>query len=109
MDDNIVVEKYNCKYDRVNDEGVKQIHVTRMQGAVGKIVREAERHDMRINAAKTKLLCISDGKGYKTRAHFYDHQGNEIVKSDKLKILGFNFSSKPNMTAQVNAILAGVR
>lgn len=48
-------------------------------------------------------------KEYKTHASFYDNNGNEIAESDSLKILGFRFSNKPNMTAQVTSILGVVR
>ena len=60
---------------------------------------------MRVNGAKTKLLCISDAKSYDTAVH--DAEGNKIEESNTLKIFGFHFSKKPTMQAQVDSILRG--
>ena len=109
VDDNILVEKLNCEFTRTSGDGKKHIKVVRTQNLFRRTVRVAEEKKMRVNGAKTKLLCISDAKSYDTAVFFHDAEGNKIEESDKLKILGFHFSKKPTMQAQVDSILRGIR
>ena len=53
---------------------------------------------------KTMVLCVSDSCMYKAAAFIKDEQGSEIDSVDYLKILGVHFSSRPNMSAQLEAI-----
>ena len=62
---------------------------------------------MVINALKTHCLCISDLKSYIPKAYFKDPEGNKVDCQDKIKILGFTFSSSPDMSAQVEEIRKG--
>ena len=59
---------------------------------------------MKINANKTKALCISELKSYVPAALFVDSEGNRVDAGDKMTILGFAFSSSPDMSAQVRKI-----
>lgn len=62
---------------------------------------------MVINALKTHSLCISDLKSYVPRAYFKDPEGNNVESKSTIKILGFTFSSTPDMAAQVAEIKKG--
>ena len=59
---------------------------------------------MKVNADKTKLLCISESRTYKARAHIETSEGDVISSIDQLKILGVHSSSRPDMSAQVESI-----
>ena len=59
---------------------------------------------MKVNTAKTGVLCISEAMSYNAHAFFYDADGNKIESTDSMKVLGFHLSSRPGMHAQVEAI-----
>ena len=104
VDDNVILEK--CNFDTVltNQYSVRDKHAIRTQNLFARIVTLAERCGMKVNYAKTKAMVISEIKGYLPSAHFYDNQGSRVDSSDEMKILGFHFSSSPDMSAQVTAI-----
>ena len=109
VDDIIINEKVN--FDRVgeNAEGFREKLAVRAQNLFRQIVHQAESQGMRVNSAKTKALLISELKNYIPTAYFTDSEGNKITAGNTMKILGFNFSSDPDMTAQVAAIKAKFR
>ena len=59
---------------------------------------------MKVNAAKTAMLCMSDTMSYTVAGYIYDAEGNKIQSGETLKVLGFHFSSKPTMHAHVEAL-----
>ena len=59
---------------------------------------------MKVNSAKTAMLCLSDATSYSASAHIYSSDGNEIRSGDTLKVLGFHFSSRPTVHAHVEAL-----
>ena len=59
---------------------------------------------MKVNSAKTQMMCMSNSKSYIPAVFIEDGQGNQIKTTNKMKILGFNFSSEPHMDAQVESI-----
>ena len=59
---------------------------------------------MKVNFSKTQAMVISEIKSYLLVAHFFDSRGDRVQPVENMKILGFHFSSSPDMTAQVNAI-----
>ena len=103
VDDNVLVEKPN--YETAVDLGrnVKLKHAIRTQNLFRRIVREAIAKGMKVNSSKTNLIVISDGT-YEARAYIVDSSGTVLSAGKTMKILGFHFSNKPNMAAQVEAI-----
>ena len=59
---------------------------------------------MKVNSSKTQALLISEVKSYIPSAFFYDDNGVKIKTGNTMKILGFCFSSSPDMVAQVAEI-----
>ena len=104
VDDNVMMEKLN--FDRVPTDGhsFRTKHAKRTQNLFQMISHESEYQKMRVNAAKTQSLCISDLKSYVPRAFFFAQDGTQISSGDNMKILGVEFSSLPDMSAQVKAI-----
>ena len=49
-------------------------------------------------------MVISEIKSYLPKAHFFDNKGNKVESGEQMKILGFHFSTSPDMSAQVEAI-----
>ena len=107
IDDNIINEKVN--FDNVPTDGqfYRTKRVLRTENLVNDIVHQATSLDMVINTLKTHTICISDLKSYVPRVFFKDPTGNTINSKDSIKILGFTFSSTPDMAAQVEEIRKG--
>ena len=64
---------------------------------------------MIVNSKKTGLLCVSDALSYRPEAYIVDEDGNRIDCVDKLKVLGFTFSSRPSVDAHVKEIVKRMR
>ena len=92
-----------------NAEGFREKLAIHAQNLFRQIVHQAESQGMKVNSAKTKALLISELKNYIPTAYFTDNEGTKITAGNTMKILGFNFSSDPDMTAQVAAIKAKFR
>ena len=103
VDDNILNEKLNFQTAVDLGRNRKLKHAVRTQNAFRRIVKEAISRGMKVNAAKTNLMVVSDGT-YEALASIVDEDGNVLKSSKEMKILGFHFSNKPNMNAQVAAI-----
>ena len=104
IDDNILHEKI-CMDGLVIDElGRKRARAIRTQNLFKQIVLIAEAMGMKVNAAKTMLLCISDSRTYEAAAFFEDSEGTLIESQNSMKVLGLHLSNRPNMNAQVEAI-----
>ena len=104
VDDNIIHEKLFMDGAVIDDQGRKRVRAVRSGNLFRRITRIAESLGMKVNASKTMVLCVSDSRTYKAAAYVRDCQGNDIEAIDSLKILGLHFSSKPDMSAQVEAI-----
>ena len=88
----------------IDENGEKRVRAVRSQNLLRQITRIAQMLGMKVNSDKTMVLCISDPKTYKASAFIEDEEVLEISSIDRLKILGLNFSSKPDMSEQVNAM-----
>ena len=104
VDDNIIHEKLCMDGLVIDENGEKRARATRSQNLFRQITRVAELLGMKVNSDKTMVLCISDSRTYKAAAFIEDANGHRIDSVGALKILGLHFSSKPDMSAQVDAI-----
>ena len=104
VDDNIIHELLN--FDKINTDGTgtRSYHATRSQNLFHEIVARALYCGMKVNGSKTNAILISELKSYLPEAFLYDNDGNKIIPSDKIKILGFHFSDRPDMQAQVDDV-----
>ena len=89
--------------------GFKTKHAKRTQNLFWRIVSEAEACGMKVNAAKTQTMCISEVKSYNPSVFFFDRDGNRTQPSNKMHILGVTFSSQPDMAIQAKAVIAGLQ
>ena len=115
IDDNLICEKINfgtCPLVPPNSPGEMPSKIKQAlpsQNAFRSITTNAEKIGMVVNNNKTVLLCISDALNYKPSTYIIDNSGNRIDCVDKMKILGFTFSSKPTVTAHVETIAKRMR
>ena len=104
VDDNLILEKLCLDGLVIDENGCKVGHAARTQNLFRQICRVAVLKGMKVNSLKTLLLCISDSRTYEAGAFIVDADGNTIDSGKKMKVLGVHFSSKPDMSAQVDAI-----
>ena len=109
VDDNILHEKVNFENIHTDGYGFKTKHAKRTQNLFWRIVSEAEACGMKVNAAKTQTMCISEVKSYNPSVFFCDRDGNKTQLSNAMRILGVTFSSQPDMAIQAKAVIAGLR
>ena len=102
--DDVINEKLNFHNVPTDPYSFRTKRAIRTQNLFQMIVHFAESQGMKVNAAKTKSLCIAELKSYIPKAFFNDGKGGQIQAGNSMKILGFEFSSDPDMAAQVNAI-----
>ena len=104
VDDNIISERIN--FDKIPTDGYtyRDFHATRTENLFKEVVARAIYCGMRVNAAKTGALLLSEVKSYRPAAHFFDADGNKISTKLSMKILGMHFSGDPDMAEQVKEI-----
>ena len=74
-------------------------HAITSQNVFRTVVRRATARGMKVNTSKTALMVISDALSFRPGAFIQDSAGERIVSGDSMKVLGFNFSSRPNVNA----------
>ena len=80
----------------------RRIHSRFCEETFATIEENSTRKGMKINAAKTQLLCMSGTNFAETESYIKDTNGNVINSSDEMKILGFIFSKEPNVNAHMD-------
>ena len=68
------------------------------------VVRRAENKGMKVNTSKTAMVCISASQNFVTSSFFLDVNGQRIDSGDKLKMLGWHFSSRPTVDAYLEVM-----
>ena len=112
VDDNIICEKVNfgnVPITRHGDANTKTKQVFPSQNAFRSVIGSAEAIGMVVNANKTNHICISDALNYKPRTFFTGSQGEVVESGDTMKVLGFTFSSRPNVKAHVDNTIKKLR
>ena len=113
VDDGMIVTKANMDNSVISlAAGVKPVkdkHDIIGQNMFRRVVSKAVSRGMVVNSSKTKILCISDALTYRAAAHILDNDGGRIESTDKMKILGFHFDSRPTAHAHVAALRARMR
>ena len=71
-------------------------HAIKSERNFARIEENALRIGMKVNAAKTQLLCISGNAHFEVRSYIRT-QTQEIKSGKELKLLGFWFGDKPNV------------
>ena len=111
IDDNLTCEKVNFGQVVIvpGDPPTKTKHVIPTQNAYRSITTNAKKIGMVVNDSKTVLLCISDALNYRPKVFILDNNGERIDCVDKMKLLGFTFSSRPTVQAHVDTVLKKMR
>ena len=84
---------------QVNGETIGLARASKTESHFRTVKYNASRCGMQINEYKTKVLCTA--RSYKPEAYFHTTDGTRVSSSDSMKILGFTFTSEPNVREQV--------
>ena len=81
-----------------------KIYPEKYQAAFNTISSRAERKGLKINDEKTQILSVSSAL-YDTKATLKGKNGVELYSDKTLKMLGFVFSAKPTVEAQLEHLM----
>ena len=112
VDDNLLCEKVNFGSTPITDSPggpIKERLAPGSQNAFRSIVFNAEKKKMVVNADKTNMICVSDSLNYTPRAFFTDSQGERVESGERMKVLGFHLSNKPNVALHVREVCKALR
>ena len=104
VDDNLQEERINMENaprSISNQTEVRVKHAVATQNVFRHVIQAAENKGMKVNASKTNMICISDSLTFKASCFIQDRDGNRIDAGDKLKVLGWHFSSRPTVDAYI--------
>ena len=87
--------------DNQTDKPTHTFLPPKSQYALDTIANNATKKSMVINKKKTQLLTISSSKQHKCTSYLLDDDGNRISDDEEHRMLGFYFSSKPNVNLQI--------
>ena len=112
VDDNLICEKLNFGATPLTTTAGATIKVKQAvssQNAFRSISCNAERIGMKVNTSKTNVLCVSDALNYTPMTFIVDSAGERIDSTDSLRVLGFNFSSRPTVQLHVDDTVKRIR
>ena len=107
VDDNLQEEKVsmeNAERAITNSTEVRTKQAMATQNVFRHVVRAAEKKGMRVNAAKTNMICVSDTFNFEASAFILDRDGVRVESTSKMKVLGWHFSSRPTPTAYIEVL-----
>ena len=108
IDDLTVIEKVKkevrTRIDTTANRPLHTIHPEKTQEAFNNLKKNADKKGLKINESKTQLLSVSSAK-YDTLAEINTSATSLTTSNNNLKMLGFNFSNKPNVEAQVESLI----
>ena len=109
VDDGLQVEKINMETAVRFERGGKFIrskHAVPSQNVFRHVIRRATDRGMKVNAAKTKLLCVSDALSYLPEVSIKSPDDSYIVTKpeDSLKMLCFHFSTRPTVNKHIEVL-----
>ena len=88
---------------------VLHTHAPQTQEFFDWIEAEADAMGMRVNPTKTQCICISSNQDDNVKSYFRPGTGDHISSGNQLKVLGFWFSNKPDVSLNIEKTAAKFR
>ena len=88
----------------IRSGNIRTKHAIPCQNLFRRITGRVEQRGMKVNTAKTAMLCMSDASSYEAASYINGANGERISSGDSLKVLGFHFSKRPTVHAHVEAL-----
>jgi hypothetical protein len=115
VDDGTIVSKVNMVNGVVEVDGEggvvwREKRDQQTENIFKRTIRRAESKGMKVNVNKTAMLAVSDSIAYRPRPYIQGTDGERIqAGEEEVRVLGFIFSSKPNVNAHVRHVVAKTR
>ena len=112
VDDGANLSKVNMRKERLLiQDGVqmKCCHNPKSQAMFDHITREADLRGMKVNHAKTGLICFSADVSFKPSAVLYGGDGSVIPSKENIKILGFTFDADGGCSTHIENLAKKMR
>ena len=112
VDNNLQLNKVNMDTAAVGRDGearFKDKHGIACQNTYRRVIRRAEECGMKVNGAKTTMICVSGTQSYQARSHIFGADGDIVRSEPSMKVLGYHLSSRPGAHAQVEALCKKIR
>ena len=115
VDDALQCDRVNMENaNRYEDEdcNVREKHAIQSQNLFRQVVGKAEWKGMKVNTAKTNMLCVSDALTFVPGSYISTSEDIKIAsggREDKMKLLGFHISNRPGVSAHVFALKRRLR
>ena len=93
----------------VNGKPHRSKHAIQSQNVFRHLVRWAEAIGMKVNTAKTGMLCISDAMQCTADASILNADQNQLGCQDSFKALGMIFGRRPNFDLHVEKTRKAIR
>ena len=113
----VEVDKYvndNLEEEAVNFENAQKIltngkehrvkQAVATQNVFRHIVRRVKRKGMKVNTKKTNMVCISDSLNHSTETYILDKDNTRVGSVERMRVLGWHFSSRPTAKAQIGIL-----
>ena len=100
VDDMTTIESIPRSKEAYYDENEnKSFHAEKTENMIKHLQSVCDQKNLKINTDKTQLLAISANR--EKTSVWIQAEGEEIQSRDSLKLLGFHFGSKPDVSHQV--------
>ena len=113
VDDSLHLNVVNMRTERTmkDEEGgyYKETQVPQAQAMLNHITECAESLDMRVNDAKTGLMCISSARSFEAKAVLEGRGEVKIKSGDTLKVFGVMIDSDCSFKLDVKNISSAAR
>ena len=87
----------------------RRVHARFCEKKFAAISKNSEDIGMKINGAKTQLLCITDNNAALTKSYININNEETIMSNNSMKILGFTFGATPSVGYHVDAMIMKFR
>ena len=107
VDDNLQVNRVcmeTASRTLENNIPIRDKHGAACQNSFRCIIRRAGNKGMKVNTAKTSMVCISGPQSYEARSHIFNLEGERIGSTGHMKVLGFHFSGTPTVQAHLDIL-----
>ena len=103
VDDCLSIEKINFRKRRIGLASC--VKACKTQSHYETVSYNARNRGMKLNEAKTKMICVSAARSYKPKANINAGDNNNIETADlPLRVLGFYFGTEPNVKANMSVL-----
>ena len=85
------------------------IFAKKSEELINAITDNAAKLGLKVNSKKTQMVCVSGNNLSDVSSFIRDQEGNRIVSTDSMKILGFHFGTQPTVQKHIEVLSTKLR